>query len=181
MRKGQQRVRLDRERERGSLHVPAAGHPPQLRGESGAARGRDVLDHAGGVCEIELAVFEREALGGVGLHERTAVVRTLADIHAGDVELGRKPPSPTGPQPTSTTRMPGATPVSEKKRSCRVARALAASGEARRVRQPCLAVAYTSGPDIGVILAGPFSGLHREVTGAQRSRRRGRWAAGLSK
>jgi len=61
---------------------------------------------------------------------------------------GAKARNPSGPQPTSTTRIPGCTPVSAKKRACRRARALAASGEAILVRQPCFAVAYTSGPGI---------------------------------
>ena len=41
--------------QRGRLHEPAAAHAAHLRGERRAARGRDVLDHARAVHEVELA------------------------------------------------------------------------------------------------------------------------------
>ena len=47
-----------------------------------------MLDHARAVDEVELAVSERQALGGVGLHERAGVGGLGGDVHAGDVERG---------------------------------------------------------------------------------------------
>ena len=58
----QQRVRLDRERARRRLHVPAARDAAQLGGERRPALARHVLDHARAVREVELAVGEREPL-----------------------------------------------------------------------------------------------------------------------
>ena len=87
VRERQQRVRLDRERARRRLDEPAPRDAPELGGERGPALARDVLDHARGVGEVELAVGERQALGGVGLHERAGVLGARREVDAGDVEV----------------------------------------------------------------------------------------------
>jgi hypothetical protein len=91
VRGGQQRVRLDRERARRRLHIPAARDAPELRGERPAPRRRHVLDHAVAVGEVEFAVGERQALRGVRDHQRAGVAEPRLEIDARDVELGRQP------------------------------------------------------------------------------------------
>ena len=72
----QQRVRLDRERERRRLHEPAPARP-------GAARAANAARRAGGTCSITLEQYTRSnspsangsPSAGVGAHERPRVVR----------------------------------------------------------------------------------------------------------
>ena len=90
---GQQRVRLDREAEGRRLHPPSPRDPHDLARERLAARGRQVLDHAVRIGEVEGAVGERQPLRRVRLHERPGVVRPRREIHPGDVELGPEGPA----------------------------------------------------------------------------------------
>ena len=97
--------------------------------------GRDVLDDARAIGEVERAVVEGQAhvasasTNGPGYAGRAT---TSTPVMSSSGSSARRP---SAPQPTSTTRMPGRTPVRAKKRAWRRARARAASGEARRPRR----------------------------------------------
>ena len=79
---------VEREGDRGRLHVPAARDAPELGREARAALGVDVLDHRVRVREVEGAVLERQLLRRVGLDERTRVVGPVREVDAGDVQVG---------------------------------------------------------------------------------------------
>ena len=139
---GQQRVRLDRERERGRLDPPAAADAADLGRERRAPLGRDVLDDRARVDEVERAVVERQALGRVGAHERPGVGRALDEVDAGDVEVGlERAQAERAAADVEDPRRPAPAPVSARKRSWRRARARAARRDPSRLRSPGLAVA----------------------------------------
>ena len=122
----QQRVRLEREREGGRLHEPAASDAAQLGREGGAQRRRHVLDHARAVHEVELVSRERQPGGGVGAHERAGVGGPLDEVDAGDVEPAR---ARAGRAAAAEIEHARARPETREREETRVAAGAGAGGE----------------------------------------------------
>ena len=131
---GQQRVRLDRERQRRRLDEPSPRDAAQLAREGVATLGRHVLDHARAVREIELAVGEGQARGGVGAHKGPRVPRALDDVDAGDVESGLERAQPQ--LAAADVDDPRARPGAGEREEALVAAHPRAAGERRRHPAP---------------------------------------------
>ena len=100
----QQRMGLERERKGRGLHEPASPDPPELFGEQLAPGGRDMLDHAGAVDEVELGVREGKPLDGIGLDEWAGISGPCLQVDARDVQARLEPSQSSAPQPRSSTR-----------------------------------------------------------------------------
>ena len=124
-------MRLDGERERRGLDVPASRDAAQLARERVAIAGGDVLDDARAVREVELPVLERQAAHDVRQDERPRVVGPGLKVDARDVErrLMAAQPEPSTSDVDDPAVRPG---TGQCEQSLVAARARAPRGDRRR-------------------------------------------------